>query len=120
MNHFRQAIAASMIVLGGATVSATLTAAPAQATTLGCAAGFLGLGAAGAAAPSAVATGGLTTVGVLLGASSATAVIFDQCPMLEEGQVIDIPANATCVSLDTQQRVACPSRAGVYKQGEVA
>ncbi|MEV5651445.1 hypothetical protein AB0L57_24615 [Nocardia sp. NPDC052254] len=107
-----------MIVLAGATVYTATTTATAQATPLGCAGGYLGLGAAAASAPAA--TTGVGAVAVLLGASSATAVIFDQCDMLKDGQVIDIPAGASCYALDNPKKaVACPSQAKVYKNGMV-
>lgn len=118
MNRIRKAVTASMIVLAGATVISTSTAISAQATPLGCAAGYLALGAAAAGAPAA--TTGVGAAAVVLGASSATAVIFDQCEMMKDGQVIDIPAGATCYSIhDRSKRVACPSQARVYK-GEMA
>ncbi|MFI1463818.1 hypothetical protein [Nocardia carnea] len=116
MNLFRTIIAASSIVLAPVAITMAVPGA-AQATPLGCTAGFLGLGAAAAGS-----AGGVTTVPSLLAAGGATAVIFDQCPMMpKEGQVMDIPAGATCVALDNpKNRVPCPSKARVYPGQMVA
>lgn len=112
MNRIRKAVAASSIVLAGAALGSVSTTSVAQATPLGCTAGYLALGASALSAPAA--TTGVGAGAVLLGASSATAVIFDQCEMFEEGQVIDIPAGATCYAIDTRAVVPCPTRAPVY------
>ena len=106
MNLFRTIIAASTIALAPVAITMAVPNA-AQATPLGCTAGFLGLCAAAA---------GVTAVPSVLAAGSATAVIFDQCPMMpKEGEVGDVPAGATCVALDNpKDRVPGPSKVRVY------
>lgn len=88
-----------VFVLAPVAITAAVPTA-AQATPLGCAGGYLGL--ATAAAGSA---GGVTALPSVLAAGTATAVIFDQCEMMpKEGEVMDIPAGATCVAIDNPDK----------------
>lgn len=112
MNLLRKAVAASSIVLAGATISVA-TPVTAQANPLGCSVGFMTLGAATFTNPPAAA---------LLTAGAGTAAIFDQCEMMpKEGVVMDIPAGARCVDLhDHNKTVPCPQRARVSPWDGVA
>lgn len=100
-----------LITAAAVVLAPTLGAMPtAQATPLGCASGFLTLGAGAATS--------MTGAGVpvaLLTAGAGTAAIFDQCEMMpEEGVVMEIPPGAVCVDLNQRDRqVPCPAQARV-------